>query len=95
MSKPIPQPPTIPFIGNVTSLEKEVPLRSFNLLAQKYGEIYRLDLVGLLYRICPILHPHKAFCVHRPTRRFCEQLRPVQRAFERDKIQEKYLEQPE
>jgi len=91
MSTPIPQPPTIPFIGNIMSLEKEVPLRSFDLLAQKYGEIYHLDLVGLLHHICPILHPHKAFCVHRPTRRFCEQLRPVQRAFGRDKIQEKCL----
>ena len=47
MSTPIPQPPTIPFIGNIMSLEKEVPLRSFDLLAQKYGEIYHLDLVGL------------------------------------------------
>ncbi|KAJ6537331.1 fatty acid hydroxylase [Mycena sp. CBHHK59/15] len=46
MSTPIPQPPTIPFIGNVTSLESEVPLRSFQLLAKKYGEIYQLDLLG-------------------------------------------------
>ncbi|KAJ6600950.1 fatty acid hydroxylase [Mycena vulgaris] len=46
MSMPIPQPPTIPFIGNVTSLEKEVPLRSFQLLAKTYGEIYQLDLLG-------------------------------------------------
>ncbi|KAJ7620489.1 fatty acid hydroxylase [Mycena polygramma] len=46
MSVPIPQPPTIPFIGNVTSLEKDVPLNSFRLLAKTYGEIYQLDLVG-------------------------------------------------
>ncbi|KAF7347083.1 Fatty acid hydroxylase [Mycena venus] len=46
MSVPIPQPPTIPFIGNVTSLEREVPLRSFRLLAKTYGEIYQLDLLG-------------------------------------------------
>ncbi|KAJ7447839.1 fatty acid hydroxylase [Mycena latifolia] len=46
MSVPIPQPPTIPFIGNVTALEKDVPLRSFQLLAKTYGEIYQLDLLG-------------------------------------------------
>ncbi|KAJ6474020.1 fatty acid hydroxylase [Mycena vitilis] len=46
MSVPIPQPPAIPFIGNVTSLEKDVPLNSFRLLAKTYGEIYQLDLVG-------------------------------------------------
>ncbi|KAJ7708609.1 fatty acid hydroxylase [Mycena metata] len=46
MSVPIPQPPTIPFIGNITSIEKDVPLRSFQLLAKTYGEIYQLDLLG-------------------------------------------------
>ncbi|KAJ7292600.1 fatty acid hydroxylase [Mycena rebaudengoi] len=46
MSIPIPQPPTIPFIGNVTALEKDVPLRSFQLLAETYGEIYQLDMLG-------------------------------------------------
>ncbi|KAJ6598272.1 cytochrome P450 [Mycena vulgaris] len=46
MSLPIPQPPTIPFIGNVTSIERDVPLRSFQLLAKTYGEIYQLDLLG-------------------------------------------------
>ncbi|KAF7351739.1 Fatty acid hydroxylase [Mycena sanguinolenta] len=46
MSVPIPQPPTIPFIGNVTSLEKDVPLYSFRLLAKTYGEIFQLDLLG-------------------------------------------------
>jgi hypothetical protein len=51
MSIPIPQPPTIPFIGNVTSLEKEVPLRSFQLLAETYGEIYQLNTLGDPYAI--------------------------------------------
>ncbi|KAJ6631867.1 cytochrome P450 [Mycena sp. CBHHK59/15] len=46
MSLPIPQPPTIPFIGNVTSLDREVPLRSYRLLAKKYGEIYQLNILG-------------------------------------------------
>ncbi|KAJ7154351.1 fatty acid hydroxylase [Mycena crocata] len=46
MSVPIPQPPAIPFIGNVTALEKDVPLYSFSLLAKTYGEIYQLNLLG-------------------------------------------------
>ncbi|KAJ7164230.1 fatty acid hydroxylase [Mycena filopes] len=46
MSVPIPQPPAIPVIGNITSIEKDVPLRSFQLLAKTYGEIYQLDMLG-------------------------------------------------
>ncbi|KAK7438635.1 hypothetical protein VKT23_017968 [Stygiomarasmius scandens] len=46
MSVPIPQPPRIPFIGNVTSLDREVPINGFILLAKQYGEIYKLDLLG-------------------------------------------------
>ncbi|KAF8217433.1 fatty acid hydroxylase [Mycena galopus ATCC 62051] len=46
MSVPIPQPPAIPFIGNVTSIEKDVPLYSFRLLTKKYGEIFQLDILG-------------------------------------------------
>ncbi|KAJ7626813.1 cytochrome P450 [Roridomyces roridus] len=46
MSVPIPQPPTLPFLGNVTALDPELPLHSFMLLAKTYGEIYQLDLLG-------------------------------------------------
>ncbi|KAL0949758.1 hypothetical protein HGRIS_009796 [Hohenbuehelia grisea] len=46
MSATIPQPRRIPFIGNVTSLDKELPLRSFILLAQQYGDLYQLDIIG-------------------------------------------------
>ncbi|KAF7333412.1 Fatty acid hydroxylase [Mycena venus] len=46
MSVRIPQPPTIPFIGNVTSIEPGSPQQSFELLAKKYGEIYQIDLLG-------------------------------------------------
>ncbi|KAJ7067224.1 fatty acid hydroxylase [Mycena amicta] len=46
MTTPIPQPPSVPFLGNVASIEREVPLRSFSLLAKTYGEIYELDLIG-------------------------------------------------
>ncbi len=38
---PIPQPPVIPFLGNAALIDKEVPLKSFALLAQQYGEIYQ------------------------------------------------------
>jgi cytochrome P450/NADPH-cytochrome P450 reductase len=47
MTTPIPQPPTIPFLGNVTAIDKELPLRSFALLAEKYGEIYQLNVLGM------------------------------------------------
>ncbi|KAI0690214.1 cytochrome P450 [Cytidiella melzeri] len=46
MSQAIPTPPSIPFLGHVTSLEKEVPLRSLILLANQYGEIYQLNMMG-------------------------------------------------
>ncbi|KAI0075367.1 bifunctional P-450/NADPH-P450 reductase [Panus rudis PR-1116 ss-1] len=46
MSTPIPAPPTLPFIGNVASIDKELSLNSFNLLARQYGEIVFLDLAG-------------------------------------------------
>jgi cytochrome P450/NADPH-cytochrome P450 reductase len=47
MTTPIPQPPAIPFLGNVTTLESEVPIRSFLLLAKQYGEIYQLNIFGM------------------------------------------------
>ncbi|KAK0452920.1 fatty acid hydroxylase [Desarmillaria tabescens] len=43
---PIPQPPSIPLIGNITSLDKDLPTRGFHRLAKQYGEIYQLNLVG-------------------------------------------------
>lgn len=46
MTTPIPQPRTIPFLGNTRDLDKDVPLKSFMLLAKKYGEIYQLDIFG-------------------------------------------------
>ncbi|CCM04514.1 uncharacterized protein FIBRA_06695 [Fibroporia radiculosa] len=44
MSTQIPCPPLVPFLGHVTAIEKEVPLRSLNLLARQYGEIYELRI---------------------------------------------------
>ncbi|KAI0783002.1 fatty acid hydroxylase [Abortiporus biennis] len=46
MTTPIPSPPSIPFLGNATSIDKEVPVRSYILLARQYGEIYQLNLAG-------------------------------------------------
>ncbi|KAF7980075.1 hypothetical protein HWV62_39868 [Athelia sp. TMB] len=46
MTSPIPQPPAIPFLGNVTTIDKDLPIRSFELLAEKYGELYQLNVMG-------------------------------------------------
>ncbi|KAI0819916.1 fatty acid hydroxylase [Trametes gibbosa] len=45
MTTPIPSPPALPFLGHITHLDKEIPQRSFDLLADQYGEIYKLDLI--------------------------------------------------
>ena len=46
MALPIPAPPAIPLLGNIGSIEKEVPLHSFNILLKQYGEIVRLNFIG-------------------------------------------------
>lgn len=46
MTHPIPQPRRIPFLGNITSIDRTTPTNSLVLLAEQYGEIYRLDLLG-------------------------------------------------
>lgn len=47
MTVPIPAPPSVPFLGNINALDKELPLRSYNLLASQYGEIYQLQIAGM------------------------------------------------
>lgn len=42
----IPQPPTVPVVGNLTSLDLDDPSRSFAQLASRYGPIYRLSIPG-------------------------------------------------
>ncbi|RYP22853.1 hypothetical protein DL765_001449 [Monosporascus sp. GIB2] len=42
----IPGPPGFPFVGNITDLDPNNPLSSFKALAEKYGEIYRLNIFG-------------------------------------------------
>ena len=56
---PIPQPPKIPFLGNATLIDSELPTRSFSLLAKQYGEIYQLE-VGIS---SPIVHLNSAALV--------------------------------
>jgi len=34
------------FLGNVANIDQELPVRSFELLAKRYGEIYQLVLLG-------------------------------------------------
>ena len=46
MTTPIPTPPAIPLLGHATQLDRETPLLSFDLLADQYGEIYQLNLLG-------------------------------------------------
>lgn len=45
-TKPIPQPPTAPFIGNITDLDSTYPLGSMVHLTKKYGPIYKLSIAG-------------------------------------------------
>ncbi|RYP42696.1 hypothetical protein DL767_000065 [Monosporascus sp. MG133] len=45
-TEPIPQPPTTPFVGNLTDIDVDYPLGSMMHLAKKYGPIYKLSLSG-------------------------------------------------
>ncbi|KAI0642932.1 bifunctional P-450/NADPH-P450 reductase [Trametes meyenii] len=46
MGTPIPTPPAVPFLGHVNTIDKDLPIRSLNLLARQYGEIYELNVLG-------------------------------------------------
>lgn len=43
---PVPEPPRLPILGNITDIDAENSARSLTSLADKYGEIYRLHLPG-------------------------------------------------
>lgn len=43
---PVPEPPRLPFLGNIADVDAENSINSFVSLAEKYGEIYRLHLPG-------------------------------------------------
>ena len=53
MTTPIPSPPAVPFLGHINTLDKDLPIRSINLLAQQYGEIFQLTMFGKLFRLLP------------------------------------------
>ncbi|KIW15094.1 hypothetical protein PV08_07881 [Exophiala spinifera] len=46
MAYPVPQPPTIPFLGNVWDLDPKNSMQSLLHLGEKYGPIFKLSLVG-------------------------------------------------
>jgi len=46
MSVPIPQPPALPFIGNVMDIDPQNGLLSLAHLSDKYGEIFKLSFFG-------------------------------------------------
>lgn len=43
---PIPEPPALPLIGHIGTIDQTFPLKSFLGLAEKYGEIYKLQFPG-------------------------------------------------
>ncbi|KAI1869212.1 uncharacterized protein JN550_005842 [Neoarthrinium moseri] len=49
---PIPEPPGLPLIGHITSIDQTYPLGSFMDLAEKHGDIYRLRLPGRTVVVC-------------------------------------------
>ena len=46
MTAVIPSPPAVPFFGHVNTIDRELPVRSLDLLARQYGEIYALNIFG-------------------------------------------------
>ncbi|KAI0767655.1 fatty acid hydroxylase [Fomes fomentarius] len=46
MTTPIPSPPAVPFLGHVTVVDRNVPTKSFDLLARRYGGIYELKILS-------------------------------------------------
>ncbi|OGM45812.1 NADPH--cytochrome P450 reductase [Aspergillus bombycis] len=43
---PIPEPRGLPLLGNILDVDSEAPEKSFQLLAETYGPIFRLHLAG-------------------------------------------------
>lgn len=46
MTTPVPQPPGLPFFGNISSIDPKDSLNSINQLGDQYGEIFKLSFFG-------------------------------------------------
>ncbi|KAI0975564.1 cytochrome P450 [Xylaria arbuscula] len=46
MSQPIPQPPGLPLLGNIKDVDPSNTWRSLKKLAEKYGEIFQIKILG-------------------------------------------------
>ncbi|KAI1625611.1 cytochrome P450 [Exophiala viscosa] len=46
MSTPIPQPPTVPFLGNVLDIDPKNSMQSLVHIGEKYGPIFKLTVLG-------------------------------------------------
>ncbi|KAG8757092.1 hypothetical protein FRC11_004809 [Ceratobasidium sp. 423] len=55
MTTPIPHPPRIPLLGNLTDIDLDLPAKSTELLAKKYGEVFSLKIAGeKIIMICSV-----------------------------------------
>ncbi|CAK7265075.1 hypothetical protein SEPCBS57363_001399 [Sporothrix epigloea] len=45
-TEPIPSPPGLPLVGNLRDIDSTAPIQSLVRLADQYGDIYRLNIVG-------------------------------------------------
>lgn len=86
MTQPIPAPPSVPFLGNVTQIEDEVPLRSFELLSKQYGEIYQLNLIGGCHFHSPRVFVLSYIVIRRQQDGGHKQLRAAERGVRRETI---------
>ncbi|CAK7204228.1 hypothetical protein SEUCBS139899_006982 [Sporothrix eucalyptigena] len=45
-TEPIPMPPGLPLLGNLRDIDSTAPIQSLVRLADQYGDIYRLNILG-------------------------------------------------
>ncbi|CAK7213051.1 hypothetical protein SBRCBS47491_001671 [Sporothrix bragantina] len=45
-TEPIPSPPGLPLVGNLRDIDSTAPIQSLVRLADQYGDIYRLNIIG-------------------------------------------------
>ncbi|KAI5855550.1 bifunctional P-450:NADPH-P450 reductase [Durotheca rogersii] len=91
---PIPEPPGLPFIGNVAEIDPTSSLQSFQRLADRYGEIVRIRIPG---RSLVLLSSHalvnEAFDEKRFKKRPSTVLREIREGVH-DGLFTAYLEEP-